>query len=79
MIGLERNVRAEKFLGQPLEQSPGEQAVQIALVREYDFRFGQLRHGDLNLIEMRWHGERGFVPSEKTLKAAGFQPESASF
>ena len=44
VVSLQRDVRAEQFLGQPLQQRARQQPVQIAFVSNDDFRFRQGCH-----------------------------------
>ena len=59
MIRLQRDVRVEKFFGEPLEQHARSKAIEITFVRDDDFGF-RLRLHDSRLIQVKGHGERGF-------------------
>src|SRR5665213_2056460 len=60
MVGLQRNLRVEKLFGQPLQQRAGDESVEVAFMRQDDFRFGQLLHGG-RITKSAPRGERGIV------------------
>ena len=67
VVGLKRNVRAEKFFSEPLKQHAGDKTVEVAFVCDDDFRFREIRHGGERLIQPKGHGERGFCDEAKNL------------
>ena len=59
VIRLERDVRAEKFFGKPLQQHTREEPVKVAFVGDDDFGSRQIRHGGQRLVQDGGQSERG--------------------
>src|SRR5271154_1913142 len=59
MIRRERNFLAKQSHGEPLQQNAGNQTVEVALVSDDDFRFGQRHIFCGKVIQFRIYGERG--------------------
>ena len=68
VVRFQRHILAEKLFGEPLQQGAGNEPIQVAFVRDDDFRLWQLRHV-VRIMKGRPRGERGIFKLHRGAQA----------